>query len=563
MKADKEKTRDELLRDLAELKKQFAEHEKVRLRSMTPEDELYILGRRIQEQEKKLANEREEYQTTVRDLQMARMIIERSPVILFRRMAGIQDRLEYISENIRMFDYFPEAFLSGIINLRDIVHQDDRQRVTREIREFAEADVEEYTMVYRCVTKDGEVRWVEDQTSVVRNEVGKKTYIQGILYDITERYVAEEEARKSADKYRRIVDTAAEGFYLCDMSLKIVEVNEAYCRMTGYTRDELLGSSLTERATEEFQQFLHFNREKLFSREYREFEGTGITKDGREIPILIHANNVRDDQGEIIGRMAFITDMTVHKEALALAAEVQKSLMPKETPRIPGLDIAGRNICCDEVGGDYYDYIWQRDSIDSPLRVVVGDISGHGVDSALLMTTARAFFRMRALQPGSISEIMSAMNTHLAQDVLDSGRFMTMFCLSIDPLQQCMQWVRAGHEPALLYDPSLDTFQELKGEGVALGVIEEVIYEDYHMNNLQHGQILIIGTDGIWEAVNMQGEMFGKERLKACIRMHFSSNANEILSKVFHELTCFTIGCRKADDITLVIIKFDGSPQYR
>lgn len=326
MKADSEKTRDELLHELTEKRKQ-------------------------------LAKDRKEYSAAVRDLQMARMIIERSPVILFRRVAGEETRLEYISENIRMFGYQPEAFLAGAMHLRDIVHPDDKQRVEKEIRNSAEADVGEYTMVYRCITRNGEVRWIEDQTSVVRDETGKKTHIQGILYDITERCLAEEEVRKSADKYRRIVETAAEGFYLADTSLKVVDVNEAFCRMTGYSREELLGTTMAERATEEFQQFLRFNRERLLAQEYREFEGTGITKDGCEIPVLIHGNNVRDDHGEIIGYMAFITDMTVHKKALALAAEVQKSLMPNETPRIPGLDIAGRNICCDEVGGDYYDYI--------------------------------------------------------------------------------------------------------------------------------------------------------------------------------------------------------------
>jgi len=306
---------------------------------------------------------------------------------------------------------------------------------------------------------------------------------------------------------------------------------------------------------------LRFNRERLLAQEYREFEGTGITKDGCEIPVLIHGNNVRDDHGEIIGYMAFITDMTVHKKALALAAEVQKSLMPNETPRIPGLDIAGRNICCDEVGGDYYDYIWQRNSIDTPLRVVVGDISGHGVDSSLLMTTARAFFRMRASQPGTISEIVSAMNKHLARDILDSGRFMTMFFLSIDPGRRCMQWVRAGHDPALLYDPSLDTFEELKGEGVALGVMDEVTYKEHCRENLQNGQILAIGTDGIWEALNLQGEMFGKERFKTCLRKHSSCNATEILNKVYQELADYSVGRRRDDDVTLVVIKFDGLPQ--
>jgi sigma-B regulation protein RsbU (phosphoserine phosphatase) len=256
--------------------------------------------------------------------------------------------------------------------------------------------------------------------------------------------------------------------------------------------------------------------------------------------------------------MAFVTDMTEHKKALVLAGEVQKSLLPQERPLISGLDIAGRNVSCDEIGGDYYDFLWQRDSRKGPFNVVVGDISGHGVDSALLMTTARAFLRMRASQPGTLAEVITAMNSHLARDVLESGRFMTLFYLSIDPENRSISWVRAGHDPAFLYDPATETFEELKGQGIALGVADEVSYLQHHKEGLCDGQIVAIGTDGIWEAFNVAGEMFGKDRLRAVIRRHAGEGASEILSAVYDELSRFTSGCRTEDDITLVVVKIDG-----
>ena len=114
-----------------------------------------------------------------------------------------------------------------------------------------------------------------------------------------------------------------------------------------------------------------------------------VTKDGRPVPILIHGNNLRDDQGNIIGNMAFVTDMTAQKKALQLAAEVQKSLLPELPPVISGLDIAGKSLACDEVGGDYFDYLYRPYSNNTSVSLVIGDISGHGVDSALLMTSAR------------------------------------------------------------------------------------------------------------------------------------------------------------------------------
>ena len=534
--------------------------------------EAYDLKKRLAELEASYADLHKSYEARTRAfnrkccerdnaaeaLRMAEMIVDRSPAILFRRKADERSTLVYVSNNIQQMGYTAEEFLSGRIHFRDIVHPDDKERMRLEITGYAEKDVEEYTQVYRILTRNGDVRWVEDQTSVERDADGIKTYNQGILVDITERKRAEENLRKSEEKFRRIVETAGEGFILMDEDLKIVDVNEAYCRLLGYTREEILGKTPLDLATEDFRQFMLTNRDTILGQEYREFEGSSVAKDGRRVPILVHGNTLRDDRGNVIGNMAFITDMTEHKKALALAGEVQKSLLPQEKPVVKGLDIAGKNISCDEIGGDYFDFLWRRDSQKGPFSVVVGDISGHGVDSALLMTTARAFLRMRASQPGTISEIITAMNRHLTRDVLETGRFMTLFYMTIDPEKGYIDWVRAGHDPALLYDPGRDEFEELKGSGVALGVNEGFDYEENYRRGLTEGQIIAIGTDGIWEAVNRQGEMFGKQRFRNIIRKNANAAASDILNAVYSELSLFTRGQRSEDDITLVVIKIDG-----
>jgi sigma-B regulation protein RsbU (phosphoserine phosphatase) len=254
--------------------------------------------------------------------------------------------------------------------------------------------------------------------------------------------------------------------------------------------------------------------------------------------------------------MAFITDLTEQKRALALAAEVQKSLLPQSGIRLPGLDIAGRNISCDEIGGDYFDFLEQKDYPEAPISIVVGDIVGHGVDAALFMTSARAFLRMRAAQSGDISEIVTEMNRHLTLDVLDTGRFMTLFYLAIDPVSGRLQWVRAGHDPALIYDPAREAFHELAGQGIALGVDEDFRYEQYRQSGIAKGQVIALGTDGIWEAINRKGKMFGKDRFRDIIRRHAEANAADILGAVYGELDDFTQGMDYEDDITLVVAKF-------
>jgi sigma-B regulation protein RsbU (phosphoserine phosphatase) len=558
MKSDMEKSKNQLLEELKMLRQQAAEAGDLKNRLADLEKSYTDLQKNFEERTKELKQECSYRDHTEEALRMAEVIVDRSPAILFRRKADDKSTLVYVSNNIQQLGYTAEEFLSGRIHFRDIVHPDDMDRVGAEIRGYAEQDVEEYTQVYRILAKNGDVHWVEDQTSVERDAKGKKTYNQGILVDITERKLAEEKVRKSEEKFRRIVETAGEGFILMDENLAIVDVNDAYCRLLGYTREEVLGKTPIDLATEEFKQFMLTNRDTILGQEYREFEGSNVAKDGRHVPILVHGNTLRDDRGNVIGNMAFVTDMTEHKKALALAAEVQKSLLPHEKPMVKGLDIAGKNVSCDEIGGDYFDFIWRLDSKKGPFSVVVGDISGHGVDSALLMTTARAFLRMRASQPGTISEIITAMNRHLTRDILESGRFMTLFYMTIDPEKNHIDWVRAGHDPAIIYDPSRDEFEELKGSGVALGVNEAFDYEESCRRDLTNGQIIAIGTDGIWEAVNREGEMFGKVRFRNIIRKNADAAAGDILNAVYSELNRYTRGQRSEDDITLVVIKIDG-----
>ncbi len=135
---------------------------------------------------------------------------------------------------------------------------------------------------------------------------------------------------------------------------------------------------------------------------------------------------------------------------------------------------------------------------------------------------------------------------------------MTLFYLSLDPDSSAIEWVRAGHDPALLYDPNLDSFEELKGNGIALGVMDEVEYTLNKRSGLTNDQIIAVGTDGIWEAFNPQGEMFGKERLRQLIRSNAHLSAGTILNTVYEELKHFTAGRKNEDDITLVIIKATG-----
>jgi len=187
--------------------------------------------------------------------------------------------------------------------------------------------------------------------------------------------------------------------------------------------------------------------------------------------------------------------------------------------------------------------------------VAIGDVSGHGISSALLMATVRSSLRQRASLPGSTAKIISDVNRQLVKDVEDSGQFMTLFFLALDTATRQLEWVRAGHDPAMLYDPGSDSFNELSGSGIALGVDAEWIYEDNKKNDFSNGQIIFLSTDGIWEARNKKGEMLGKEPILDAIRHNASSDATQIIDVIFNILDKFIGEVKLEDDITSVVVK--------
>jgi sigma-B regulation protein RsbU (phosphoserine phosphatase) len=135
---------------------------------------------------------------------------------------------------------------------------------------------------------------------------------------------------------------------------------------------------------------------------------------------------------------------------------------------------------------------------------------------------------------------------------------MTIFYGEIDMAEQKMQWVRAGHDPAMIYDPQTDRFTELKGEGIALGIIEEATYTT-NTQWLRPGHILLVGTDGIWECDNPEGELYGKDRLRQLIRSLQHLTASGIRDAILDELVLFRRSTPPKDDITLMVIKTNGA----
>ena len=285
-----------------------------------------------------------------------------------------------------------------------------------------------------------------------------------------------------------------------------------------------------------------------------------IRKGAYDQRVSVVSNDEIGYTGDVVNEMTSgLKEREQMQESLKLAREVQQNLLPPGDPAAEGLDIAGISIYCDETGGDYYDYIpYNTGAAEGmPLAVVVGDVSGHGVSAALLMATARALLRQRLSLPGDLAAVLYDVNRQLAQDIGASGQFMTLLGLAVNAAAGEVAWVRAGHDPAILYDPGRDHIERLAGPGIALGVDSAARFTLQRRDHLTEGSVILLGTDGIWEACNPRGEMFGKKRTHALLKSSAEASAAGIRDCLVDALQAFCGRSDLEDDITLVVIKMD------
>jgi sigma-B regulation protein RsbU (phosphoserine phosphatase) len=293
------------------------------------------------------------------------------------------------------------------------------------------------------------------------------------------------------------------------------------------------------------------NLKLLFNNETRVLEQVSRGDLSGKVPVATN-----DEFGLIAGHTNNMIDGLRHRiqliSSLKLAEELQQNLLPRHDPQVAGLDIAGASIYCDETGGDYYDYF---NLPGDRLGIVVADASGHGVGAAMHMTTVRAFIHFGIRDYHGPARLLSSVNAYVTRDSSRTGNFMSLFFLEVDPERKSLRWVRAGHEPALVFEQVGNSFAELDGSGMALGVDENFRFEEFSQTGWNSADIILIGTDGIHETRNEAGVMFGHERLRDIIRRHADSSARAVRDAVINTLYEFRGSASQEDDITLVVVK--------
>ena len=238
---------------------------------------------------------------------------------------------------------------------------------------------------------------------------------------------------------------------------------------------------------------------------------------------------------------------------LAIAKTIQLDLLPTEVPRIPGVELAGICVPAKSVGGDYYDYLPQP---DGRLGLVIADVSGHNVGAALLMAETRTLIRARNGQSGSPAALIAELNSFFYEDLSRAELFVTMFYLEYHPGLRSAVFASAGHSPPLVWRQADASCERLDAEGLILGVRREFPYEE-KLLQFAPGDLLLLYTDGIIEASNQSGELFGEERLTELLKESCKLQPRELIDRIFAEVRMFSGSYSFTDDVSLVVMRIE------
>src|SRR3989440_2428508 len=234
---------------------------------------------------------------------------------------------------------------------------------------------------------------------------------------------------------------------------------------------------------------------------------------------------------------------------LQVASEIQQRFQPTSAPQVTGYELQGISFPCYEIGGDYYDFIKRS---NGNLVVALGDVSGKGTAAALLMSSLHAAVHAQFETHASLVLTISAINRYLVESI-PANRFVTLFYAELDPTNGTLAFLNAGHNPPLIVHAG-GTMEQLAAGGLPLGIMADADFREGN-TKLQPGDVLVIYSDGVSEAVSPTSEEFGPTRLYEAVARNMDASAAGIRDRIESALTKFLQGTPAADDITLVIVK--------
>ena len=363
------------------------------------------------------------------------------------------------------------------------------------------------------------------------------------------------------ERFRALLDQSNDFIFLIQAAtLSVIDVNDSACRQLGCTREEVFAQPLANRLPEEA---LARIAALVSSGQGEETITTHLLgRSGAALPVEITMRLVTFNK--TLYGVAVARDLTERKRSekallehsrilhdMELARQIQLSLLPLVPPQLPGVVLAGSCIPATHVGGDYYDFYRREGDV---LDLVIADVSGHNIGAALMAAEVRSVLHAEVHSFCNTGEILSALNEILFEDLSQAGLCITLAYLKFDAPTRILTYSNAGHPPALLSRNARTPCRELDAEGLILGVKREVFFEEKQIQ-LQSGDLVLLYTDGITEAENDAGELFGSARLCRILRARHACRPGEIIDAVRSKVAQFTGTNTMADDVTMVVMK--------
>ena len=308
----------------------------------------------------------------------------------------------------------------------------------------------------------------------------------------------------------------------------------------------------------------------------RYFEARPVTRSELVVPIkaddqIIGAFNLESDKLDAYSEddlnflavfasqaAVFIERARLHRQILAnkrlqeqlnVARMIQSSFLPRKNPDVKGFDIAGRNIPSLEVGGDYYDFI---EIVDNQIGIAIADVSGKGMPASLIMAAFRASLIAEIRNNYAIRTILQKVN-RLLNESIDSGNFVTAVYGVLDSKNRIFTFSNAGHNPPILIRKD-GSYEELTEGGLALGIIDDRTYEERPVY-VAPGDLIVCFTDGVTEATNSRGELYGEQLLMSILVNNRDKSAEELVGLVIDSVNEFVSEEFEPDDLTLIVVK--------
>lgn len=374
---------------------------------------------------------------------------------------------------------------------------------------------------------------------------------------------AEESFRESELRNRRTWENCPDAVLLLDPAGLVHFANPAAEFVFDLPSQDILGSNFFQlmpkgmpaEQTEALDQYLQFGRGAAI---WYAKEITGNRANGAEVVFEVSFSDIQlHGERRIVGFVRNVTarkfaerELRKNEQQFAVAREIQQSLFPKSAPRIPGFDIGGASYPAEAAGGDYFDFL---PMVNGQWGFIVGDVTGHGLGPALLAAETRAFFRILTRSRDDLADIVERANVILAEDT-SIERFVTLMLAKLEPESRQLTFVNAGHPAGYVLGATGEIKLRLHRTGVPLGLYPKNRFSTAPPIQLSSGDLVLLLTDGVVEAMSPDNQIFGVERALEWLRQHREFSANQLVDGLYRTVREFE-HTPQSDDVTLVIIK--------